>query len=77
MITHFPALRFGKPYKSLDLIDLSPLNSDETIAQVSQVNAGIIKRDLRKIADAGKALSQFTTKQLIEKCATAGKIFTS
>jgi hypothetical protein len=51
MITHFPALRFGVPYKSLDLIDLSPLNSDETIAQVSQVNAGIIKRDLRKIAD--------------------------
>ena len=76
-MTHFPALRHGKPYKSLDLIDLSPLNSDETIAQVSQVNAGIIKRDYRKINQSQEALAQFTSQQLVEICAKAGKIFTS
>ena len=77
MPIHFPALRFGKPYKSLDLIDLTPLQSENIIAQVSQVNAGIIKRDLRKIHEAQAALAQHTTDELIEMCAKAGKIFTT
>ena len=77
MPIHFPALRFGKPYKSLDLIELTPLQSDATLAQVSQVNPGIIRRDLRKIGEARAALDTFTTDALIERCAQAGKIFTS
>jgi acyl-CoA reductase-like NAD-dependent aldehyde dehydrogenase len=77
MPIHFPALRLGQPYKSLDLVELTPLQSDEVIAQVSQVNAGIIKRDLRKIHEAQDSLAKYKTDELIAMCASAGKIFTT
>ena len=57
----FPALRSGKPYESLDKTDLTPLNSEEPIAQISQVNAGIIRRDYKKIGVATAALESFST----------------
>ena len=76
MSIHFPALRFGQPYKSLDLVELTPLQSDQVLAQVSQVNAGIIRRDLRKIHQAQAALARHSTDELIGLCAKAGKIFT-
>ena len=75
MIPHFPALRLGKPYESLDKTDLTPLNSEEPIAQISQVNAGIIRRDYRKIGVATAALESFSTDKLIEISAEAGRIF--
>ncbi|MDB6148697.1 MAG: aldehyde dehydrogenase [Chthoniobacter sp.] len=47
----------------------------EPMARVSQVNAGIIRKDLAKIADARDALKRFTVEQLIEISARAGEHF--
>jgi acyl-CoA reductase-like NAD-dependent aldehyde dehydrogenase len=45
------------------------------MAKVSQVNAGIIRKDLGKIGEARAALAKFTVAQLIEISAKAGEIF--
>ncbi|MBI1368538.1 MAG: aldehyde dehydrogenase family protein [Planctomycetes bacterium] len=72
---HIPALRFGKPYESLDKIEVPILGGQTLAATVSQVNAGMIKRDARKFADARAALRKFTTAQLLAICEKAGEFF--
>ena len=42
---HIPALRFGQPYKSCDVLTTKG-------AEISQVNAGLIRRDLLQIKKA-------------------------
>ena len=72
MMSHIPALRLGRPYESLDKIELK-----DSLGSVSQVNAGIIRKDLRDIAASRTALKQFTFAQLIDLCGRAGDIFLS
>ena len=76
-LPHLPALRRGKPYESLDSVEVVNHRSGEPMARVSQVNAGIIRKDLGKIGEARAALKKFTVAQLIEICAKAGDIFLS
>ena len=64
---HIPALRLGGVYESLDKIELK-----DGRATVSQVNAGIIRKDLRNLVNP---LKKFTVAQLIELCGRAGDIF--
>ena len=42
---------------------------------MSQVNAGVIRRDLQNIEKAREALRKFSTKELIEISAKAGDLF--
>ena len=42
---------------------------------MSQVNAGVIRRDLQNIEKARAALRKFSTKELIEISAKAGDLF--
>ena len=51
---HFPILRWGKPYESLDVETIVHFATGETLAEVSQANAGLISRDMRK-ADQARA----------------------
>ncbi|HEV7869146.1 MAG TPA: aldehyde dehydrogenase, partial [Chthoniobacteraceae bacterium] len=74
-LPHLPALRRGKPYQSLDSTEVVNHRTGEPMARVSQVNAGIIRKDLAKIADARDALKRFTVEQLIEISARAGEHF--
>lgn len=74
-IPHIPALRLGKPYASLDKVTVKALGSDEPIAEVSQVNAGMLRRDAKKFDDARAALRRFTSEQLLDICAKAGELF--
>ena len=46
-----------------------------TKATVSQVNAGVVRRDLQRIDEARAALRSFSTTELIEIGAKAGEIF--
>src|ERR1051325_8039314 len=64
MLPHIPVLRRGRAYESLD-----------KIAQVSTINAGIIRKDLSRIAESRAALKKFTVAQLIEISAKAGDLF--
>src|SRR6185369_7974394 len=72
---HIPALRRGKPYESLETVEVKDFRSGETKATVSQVNAGIVRKDLARVSEAQAALKKFTVPQLIEICAKAGKQF--
>ena len=53
---HIPALRLGKPYASIEKVDVIAHATGEKLAEVSQVNAGIVVRDLPKYANARETL---------------------
>jgi acyl-CoA reductase-like NAD-dependent aldehyde dehydrogenase len=74
-IPHLPALRKGAPYESLEKVDVKDHRTGEVLAQVSQVNAGIVRRDLGRIGEARADLKKFTCDQLIDICKKAGEIF--
>lgn len=76
-VPHLPALRKGRPYDSLDKVQVKDHRTGEVMAEVSQVNAGIIRKDLAKIGEAREALRKFTVQQLVDICAKAGEHFMS
>src|ERR1043166_3133463 len=74
-IPHIPALRRGKPYESLDQAEVKDHRTGEVKAMVSQVNAGVVRKDLKRLNEARAALRKFTVAQLIEICKSAGGEF--
>src|SRR3954465_11945318 len=74
-LPHLPALRRGKPYQSLDTVDVVNHRTGQPLARVSQVNAGIIRKDLSRMAEARAALKLHTVAELIEISAAAGEHF--
>ncbi|MDB6175145.1 MAG: iolA [Chthoniobacteraceae bacterium] len=74
-LPHLPALRRGKPYESLDKVDVLNHRTGEVMATVSQVNAGILRKDLARIGEAREALKKFTVAELIEISSKAGDLF--
>ena len=74
-IPHLPVLRLGRSYDSLDKTEVKDHRSGEVKAVVSQVNAGIVRRDLGKLAASRAALRRFTVGQLMELSAKAGQLF--
>jgi len=65
---HLPALRRGKAYGSLDLGTVKDCRSGAVLASISQVNSGIIRKDLAKVHESRQALRRFSCDQLIEIC---------
>jgi len=74
-LPHIPVLRRGRAYESLDKINIVDHRSGTALAQVSTINAGIIRKDLAKISESRAALKKFSVAQLIEICAKAGGEF--
>jgi hypothetical protein len=74
-IPHLPALRKGKPYDSLEKNEVKDYKTGEVKAEVSQVNAGIVRKDLAKIGEARESLKKFKVSELIEISAKAGDLF--
>ena len=74
-VPHLPALRKGRPYESLDKVPVKDHKTGEICAEVSQVNAGIVRKDLARIGEARASLKKFTVEQLIEITAKAGELF--
>ena len=74
-IPHLPALRKGRPYESLDKAQVKDHKTGEVCAEISQVNAGIVRKDLARIGEARAALKKYTVEQLIEITAKAGDLF--
>ncbi len=65
---HIPAIRQGVPYRSVDTLTT-------TGAIVSQVNSGLIRRDLLAISRATAELEAIPTPQLLAICKKAGELF--
>jgi hypothetical protein len=75
MLPHLPALRRGRPYASLDQLQLKDCRTGESLGVISQVNAGIIRKDLARIGESRAVLREFSCSRLVEICAEAGKLF--
>ena len=74
-LPHLPALRRGKPYASLDTVEVCNHRTGEPMARVSQVGAGILRKDLGRIGEARAVLKKFSTEELIAISAKAGEFF--
>jgi len=74
-VIHLPLLRWGEPYKSLDLDTVVHFATGEPIAEVSQANAGLVERDMRKAAQARAALREIPCADLIAMARNAAEIF--
>ncbi len=73
---HIPILRQGEPYTSLDVARVPHHRTRETFVEVSQANAGLIRRDLSRQEIARASLSKFTTCDLVDICSRAAEHFT-
>ena len=71
-----PILRRGQPYYSIDVSRIPDLKSREPFVEVSQANAGLIRRDLRDQQIAVDRLNEFTTRELVDICQRAAEYFT-
>ena len=68
---HLPILRQGNPYYSLDISRVPHHQTREIFVEVSQANAGLIRRDLGKQNLAQVNLAQFSTRELVNICSRA------
>jgi hypothetical protein len=74
-VPHLPVLRLGRSYESLDKLEIKDHRTGEVKAVVSTINAGILRKDFRRLGEARAALKKFTVAQLIEMSARAGELF--
>ena len=72
-----PALRWGKPYKSLETQEVVHFNTGEPIASISQVNGGMLQLDMKKAANARRVLKEIPSSELLAACRKAAELFES
>lgn len=74
-VPHFPVLRAGKEYSSLDRVELTSHRDGSVVASVSQANAGLVRRDMRKLDQNAQRLRAMPMAERIERCREAARIF--
>jgi acyl-CoA reductase-like NAD-dependent aldehyde dehydrogenase len=72
---HIPVLRGGRPYRSLDTIELRHVVTGEPVAHVSQANRGLIARDLLAAGERRRVLERLPVHELLGICARAARLF--
>ncbi len=72
---HIPILRLGEPYTSVEQKDVCALGTGEVVARLSMGNAGLVRRDAARFAEARESLASYSCEELIALCAEAGRIF--
>ena len=76
-LPHIPILRLGTTYRSVNTRAIKDLGTGETVAEMSVGNAGLLKRDAHKFAQAKAALEAIPCEDLIAMSAKAGELFMS
>jgi acyl-CoA reductase-like NAD-dependent aldehyde dehydrogenase len=74
-VLNIPVLRWGKPYKSLELSEIKHFISGDPIAQVSQANGGIVARDMRRADRARGVLREIPARELIQRVGKAAGLY--
>jgi acyl-CoA reductase-like NAD-dependent aldehyde dehydrogenase len=74
MIT-LPIIRWGQPYESLEVAEVSHFATGEPIARVCQANGGIIRRDMRQAERARELLKRFACHELIAMLGIAADLY--
>ena len=72
---HIPCLRLGEEYRSFNESKVKDYRDGSVKATMSQVNSGVIRRDLLNIEKARDALQKLSTRELIDISAKAGELF--
>jgi acyl-CoA reductase-like NAD-dependent aldehyde dehydrogenase len=72
-----PALRWGQPYESLEVDQVTHFSTGEPIAQVSRANGGLVQRDMRKAQRARDVLRAIPIDDLLDRVARAGELYSS
>lgn len=70
-----PILRWGKPYESLELDQVTHFLTGEALAKVSQANPGLLAKDIRQAHRARQMLVQIPCRQLVEIMKKAADLY--
>jgi acyl-CoA reductase-like NAD-dependent aldehyde dehydrogenase len=73
---HIPVLRWGEPYKSMDVDKVVHFQTGEALAEVSRANAGLVERDMRHAQRARDVLREIPIAELIKKVKKAADLYT-
>jgi acyl-CoA reductase-like NAD-dependent aldehyde dehydrogenase len=73
---HIPVLRWGQPYKSLDLDKVVHFATGEALAEVSRANAGLVERDMRQAKRARAVLREIPIRDLLQMVKKAADLYT-
>ena len=77
-MVHFPILRWGQPYTSLEVAKVEHFVTGEPVAEVSQANPGLVARDLRKgAARAREVLREIPCADLVAMVKKGAELFAS
>jgi acyl-CoA reductase-like NAD-dependent aldehyde dehydrogenase len=74
---HIPVLRWGEPYKSLDVDKVVHFATGEPLAEVGRANAGLVERDLRHAGRARDVLREIPITDLLERVKKAADLYTN
>src|SRR5437868_10261216 len=74
---HIPVLRWGKPYKSMEVDKVVHFDTGEVLAEVSRANAGLVERDMRHAKRAREVLREIPIAELIRMVKKAADLYTS
>jgi acyl-CoA reductase-like NAD-dependent aldehyde dehydrogenase len=72
---HLPALRWGEPYKSLEVDRLVHFATGESVAEMSKVTGGLVERDMRHAKRARQVLCEVPIADIIARLKKAGQLF--
>jgi hypothetical protein len=72
---HFPILRKGEPYQSIDVIRTPHHRTRDLFVEISQANPGLIRRDLLDQQSPKAALDQLSVNDLVIICGKAATEF--
>jgi acyl-CoA reductase-like NAD-dependent aldehyde dehydrogenase len=73
---HIPVLRWGEPYKSMEVDPVVHFATGEPLAEVSRANAGLVERDMRHARRARSVLREIPVKELLQKVKKAADLYT-
>jgi acyl-CoA reductase-like NAD-dependent aldehyde dehydrogenase len=73
---HIPVLRWGEPYKSLDVQQVVHFATGEPLAEASQANGGLVSRDMRLAQRARDALREVPIRELLQMIKKAADLYT-
>src|ERR1700757_726827 len=72
---HIPVLRWGEPYKSMDVDKVLHFVTGEPMAEVSRANGGLIERDMRHARRARDVLREIPIPELINRVKKAADLY--
>lgn len=73
---HIPVLRWGEPYKSLDVDKVVHFATGEPLAEVGRANAGLVERDMRHAQRARELLRGIPIADLLQMIKKAADLYT-